>query len=397
MGRSFYPLTGATAVEDFQDHNTFEIPDQRVIYRMTSRDDGYWMQQNVLEADGGVLATLEKRIDYVVGSGRHSRSYLTRENDRLYQMPICWYPDKPGWDLCPGYDLENRFFTRKVDDDCLSCHNARMPQEPAGSGVYGDDVPYGIDCQRCHGPGEAHVAKWHNPPSQMPAVDDTIVNPRNLTRTGRMQVCMQCHMGDAETTERVTMKPGGVMGYRPGGHLQDYLDILSVTPPRENRFGLSSQADRLVLSRCFKESGGALDCLACHNPHSSVYAEDRPADLFRNACLTCHTVDSCEIQEPERRTRNEHDDCTACHMRKAEPADQRFTQFTDHWIRRSIDSPAPPAPADGKVLMARVLPGFAPANKARAALNQGKAYLFKKTNSVYGKNISWALPEAHLR
>jgi tetratricopeptide (TPR) repeat protein len=92
-------------------------------------------------------------------------------------------------------------------------------------------------------------------------------------------------------------------------------------------FGLSAQADRMILSRCFTESDGRLECLSCHDPHVSIYREDRPADYFRQKCLACHQVEECSGPE--------HDgDCVACHMRRAEPDDQRFAEFTDHWIRR---------------------------------------------------------------
>ena len=42
----------------------------------------------------------------------------------------------------------------------MSCHNGypRTPVEDDGCGPrFGDTLPEGIDCQRCHGPGQAHV------------------------------------------------------------------------------------------------------------------------------------------------------------------------------------------------------------------------------------------------
>jgi predicted CXXCH cytochrome family protein len=93
-----------------------------------------------------------------------------------------------------------------------------------------------------------------------------------------------------------------------------------------------------MLSTCWRASQGRIECLTCHNPHVSVYSPDRPADAFRQACLGCHEVGACAAPAAARRATSPlADDCVACHMRRAEPDDQRFTAFTDHWIRRDIE------------------------------------------------------------
>jgi hypothetical protein len=88
-----------------------------------------------------------------------------------------------------------------------------------------------------------------------------------------------------------------------------------------------------MLSACYDASDGALDCLTCHDPHITVYHEDRPADLFRLACLRCHAEDDCGAPAESRAGTTPPDDCIACHMRRMEPTDQRHAVYTDHWIR----------------------------------------------------------------
>lgn len=397
MGRSFYPLEPDSAVEDFTSDNRLELPDSGLAYEMTARDDGYWMRQAALGAGGEILAEAELRMAYVLGSGNHSRSYLAERDGYLFEMPVCWYPGKPGWDLCPGYEHNNRFFGRAADVSCLYCHNARVPLLPGATNRYGDGMPHGIDCERCHGPGERHVALWRDPPEKIPSRDDTIVNPAKLPRETRIHVCLQCHLGDADGSERVNRAGVDLLEFRPGDLLTDFVDVMTFETPAVNRFGLGGQGDRFLLSRCYRESGGALDCLTCHDPHVTVYAGSTPRDRYRKACLGCHAAGDCGLAEKERRLQSPEDDCAACHMRKAEPADQRFTVFTDHWIRKRIDPPGPPGPPRTDYAVRPHFPelrgGLGPGEDA---YDRGRALLVMKSGNEAGPRIPWRDVESHL-
>jgi len=390
MGRSFYPLSEEVAVEDFTSSNRLELPVDGLAYEMTARPDGFWMRQIAVGEGGHVMAETERRILYVLGSGNHSRSYLTGRDGYLFQMPVCWYPGKPGWDLCPGYEHRNQFFTRAADGSCLFCHNARVPLLPGATNRYGEGMPHGIDCERCHGPGERHAARWRSPPETVPDTDDTIVNPAKLPQELRIHVCLQCHLGDADASERVRREGVDLRDFRPGDHIADWVDVMTFEHPAEDRFGLGGQGDRLLLSRCYRESGGKLDCLSCHNPHVSVYAGETPRDGFRKACLGCHASGDCGLEEAARRQRSAPDDCTACHMRRSEPADQRFTLFTDHWIRKRVDGPGPPGPPRTELSL---IPHFPEERRGYGsgedALDRGRALLVMKVGNEAGPRIPW--------
>ena len=338
MGRSFYPMSARVAVEDFTRENEIEIHESGVRYRMENRDGKYWMRQFVRDSSGKESAVDEHEMVYVMGSGNHCRSYITAQAGKLMQMPVCWYPDGSLWDVCPGYEHNNDNFGREITTSCVFCHNARMEVLPGERSRYREPIPPGIDCERCHGPGQLHVERWskggETPTGEK---DRTIVNPRRLPLELRIQVCLQCHLGDSKAAERVIRYDRSAEDYRPGRPLSDTMILFTYEDPTVSDFGLSAQADRLILSRCYKASGGKLECLTCHNPHVTVYREDRPADIFRGKCLGCHRIDACTGPQAGREATTPHDDCIACHMRKAEADDQAHAVFTDHWIRRRIN------------------------------------------------------------
>src|SRR5579883_2031741 len=75
----------------------------------------------------------EWRIDYVMGSGNHARTYLHRERDgSLIELPLAWYSEKGGsWGMNPGFDSSQFVAPRKISYECMFCHNA-YPRIPAG-------------------------------------------------------------------------------------------------------------------------------------------------------------------------------------------------------------------------------------------------------------------------
>ena len=114
---------------------------------------------------GKQINVMEKRIDYIMGSGNHARAYLHRTPaNTLIQLPLGWYAEKGGyWAMNPGYDRpDHDGFRRPITYDCMFCHNGypRIPaghEQPFAQSVYEGPLPEGIDCQRCHGAGERHA------------------------------------------------------------------------------------------------------------------------------------------------------------------------------------------------------------------------------------------------
>jgi len=335
MGRSFYPLTPERQVEDFGPDNEF-APPGGPLYRMLRRDERYFLRQYLRDSQGRETAVDERELSYVVGSNNHGRGYVTVEDGGLFQAPVCWDPTTTQWILCPGFELANGHFSREISHTCSFCHNGRMVLRPGRRNAYVEPIPHGIGCERCHGPGQLHVQRYLGGAKPTDDPRPTIVNPRKLPPRERIQVCFQCHLGDSSATERVLRLDRDLNDFRPGMPITDVFLPFRFVEPTRHDFGIASQADRLLLSRCYTESGGKLECLTCHNPHISIYSAGRPADYFRKRCLGCHAETSCPA--PAERRASAGDDCVACHMRRGEAVDRRYAQLTDHWIRRDAAS-----------------------------------------------------------
>ncbi len=339
MGRSWYPLTAERAIEDWTTHNVFDVKATGLHYRMFRRDGKFFMRQSLIDPKGRETAVDERELTRVVGSGHHSRTYLVAIGEQLFQAPMCWYTKDAVWDLCPGYEQNNDHFTREIDRTCVFCHNARMERLPGKRNAYVEPIPQGIDCERCHGPGRLHVDRWARGETPTGQGDPAIVNPRRLTAKPRMQICFQCHLGDSKSTERVARIDAPLEDWRPGRPIAAAMVPFRFSETTRHEFGLSAQVDRMLLSRCFIESQGRLECVTCHNPHVTVYRKDRPPDFFTSKCLGCHVKEACTAPASARLATSPPDDCVRCHMRKGEPSDHRHADFTDHWIRKRIDEP----------------------------------------------------------
>lgn len=291
-------------------------------------------------ADGARLDTLEQEVDFVLGSGQHARTYLYRTpGGELYQLPLAWYAQERRFAMAPGFDRrDHEGVTRRVRRECLFCHSA-YPDAPAGSDArfapqrFPAHLPDGLGCQRCHGPGQAHVVAARRGRPDLAAVRRAIVNPARLPRERRVEVCYGCHLQPSVALPGVRRFARGDWSFRPGQALLDYLvpvDAEYADEPATARFEINHHPYRLRQSRCFQARPGQLDCLSCHDPHRKPAPEQRAAH-YRAACLSCHAADAC--------TRPAHaqpddSDCVSCHMPPRRPSDVVRVVMTDHLIQR---------------------------------------------------------------
>ncbi len=294
-----------------------------------------------------VLAQADMDIQYVMGSGTRGRSYLFERDGYLFQSPISWFTQKAGWDLSPGFEA---FYPpeRVIEPSCLFCHSNRAEPVEHARNQYHLPVFRGhaIGCERCHGPGELHVALKRAGSVAEEAVDYTIVNPRHLSGELREAVCQQCHLQGERRLERAGRK---TFDYRPGLPLFEFWAVFVMDPAVSPTRKAVGQVEQMQMSRCFARSGGQLGCISCHDPHAVPSAEDRVA-FYRGRCLNCHGPDLArppaargnEIQAPDcslprdLRLRQQKDDsCVACHMPRFKSSDIAHTAVTDHRVLRS--------------------------------------------------------------
>ena len=132
-----------------------------------------------------------------------------------------------------------------------------------------------IGCERCHGPGELHVA-WHegalpnlysdagrSTPAEG-AKDNTIVNPARLSRELSEAVCQQCHLqGDVQVTVRGRRHDS----FRPGFPLSDFRHEYRLFASSD--MTVVGHVEQMQQSRCYTESD-SLTCTTCHDPHVNL-------------------------------------------------------------------------------------------------------------------------------
>jgi Flp pilus assembly protein TadD len=280
----------------------------------------------------------EQRVDYIIGSGQHTNSHLFRINGFMYQAPLTWYAQQENWDLPPGFETHNSRFSRMVDVECISCHNA-MPVMEAVSDRRFTFVGNGIDCERCHGPGSAHVnyIQWH-PKNREPQHGKYIINPVKLEMDRLIDVCQRCHLQGNNV-----LKPGKKFtDFRPGMKLSDVFEIyLPEYDGNENTFNMANHAQRLQKSKCFiatnkKGNAKGLTCITCHNPHVSV--SQTKTSVFNTACNGCHQKKGCTIHKQEMLKAGSN--CVSCHMPLTGTLDIPHVSVHDHYIRKPSEKTA---------------------------------------------------------
>lgn len=380
MARSFYRPGADTAVEDFG--VPFEHPVSQRIYEMHLDGDRYTFRRYQRDHRGDPINVFEVDVDWILGSGNHSRVYLYRTSyGELYQLPLAWYADdgrKDGarWGMAPGFDQPRHQGVRRiVQRECMFCHNG-YPEVAEGSDQRGqphlfpEDLPEGLGCQRCHGPGAEHVrvalggissnphltvqdaASTHDDDtrsdptaSTLEPVRASIVNPGRFSAERLNEVCFSCHMQPTVAIFGLRRFGRADYSYRVGEPLHEYfvnLDVDELDAPREERFEINHHPYRLQQSRCYLESPTEMTCLTCHDPHRKVAPAERAAH-YRQVCQSCHQLDACSLDAmaddlPERlRPAVAANDCATCHMPRRSPTDVVQVVMTDHKIQRRPD------------------------------------------------------------
>ena len=329
MGRSFGRATPEKTDATFGEHALVYDTVSNLYYKPFFRDSVMYVLEFRLEGSDTVHQRLE-RIDYIVGSGQHTNSHIVDFNGYIYQAPITYYTQEGRWDMAPGFRGDNIRFDRLLTTEWITCHND-FPDYVEGSLNKYSQMPAGIECERCHGPGEVHAREklaGHIVDTSK-HIDYTIVTPSDLPRDLQMDLCQRCHLqGIAVLNEGKDF-----FDFKPGMRLQD---VFNVFLPRytnsDERFIMASQADRLRLSPCYKES--EMTCITCHNPHQSVEATDK--EKYNDACRNCHGKqqgEGCAAPMAERLA--EGDNCSGCHMPRSGSVDIPHVNITDHYISRN--------------------------------------------------------------
>ena len=112
---------------------------------------------------------------------------------------------EPSWDVQRQEWFHNMDIVRPEQTDqrpvqqwnkhCVGCHVSRQQNEyrPA-TGEYATEwVDFGTSCERCHGPGSAHVEQYTRAAGRATVANVRIVRPTRLDPKTSSMICAQCH------------------------------------------------------------------------------------------------------------------------------------------------------------------------------------------------------------
>ncbi|RMG87930.1 MAG: tetratricopeptide repeat protein [Bacteroidetes bacterium] len=330
MGQSFGRATREKSAAVFDENALVYDSASHFFYFPHFKDSTFYVTEFRLE-NGDTTHKRTEKISYIVGSGQHTNSHILDLNGYLFQAPVTFYTQSQKWDMAPGFKHGNNTrFGRALSPECITCHN-HYPEFVPGSFNKYARVPEGIECERCHGPGEIHVREKLAGivVDTAAGADYSIVNPKRLPRELQMDLCQRCHLQGV-----AVLAPGKTFfDFKPGMKLSDVMNVfLPRYADSHEKFIMASQADRLRLSACYKNS--ELSCLTCHNPHKSVRFADH--SNFNRACLKCHeSLENCSAPANEKQAHS--GDCVACHMPKSGSIDIPHVRITDHFINKTPD------------------------------------------------------------
>ncbi|NJB71936.1 hypothetical protein GGR42_002398 [Saonia flava] len=294
------PVSTNSILGNFEpEDNTLSL--QGVEYQMIYKNKGFY-QEAIYKYPSRDKST--SKMDVVIGSGVKGQSYLTWEEDKLYQLQVSYYRPTNSWINSPSFPATH--YKRPVSDDCLKCHvTFARNRDSLGKGneYYRNQIIYGVDCERCHQPAARHVI-YHreNPEEKEPK---HILKFNELSRQHSLDACAQCHSG-----LRAQSLKGSPFSYVVGENLEEHSKNFYTNRPNNKLDVHANQYGLLTSSKCFIESEN-MDCVTCHNTHKNQRGN---ASYFNQKCLECHNQGSivCGAEFNERKKMGNN--CITCHM-----------------------------------------------------------------------------------
>lgn len=331
MGSSFAKADTNKSIAKIDGHSLIYDEYLNFYYRPFWKDSKLFLEEFRLGSKGDTLYSKKVMVDYVVGSGQHTNSHLFNQKQHFFQLPFTWYAQESKLDLPPGY--ENGFnvrFDRIIGLECMSCHNAMPTGFVKGSENKFTQLPQGIDCERCHGPGEAHVKKIQNGDltDTSKHVDYSIVNPAKLSSQLQFEICQRCHLQG----NMVLKDDKSFFDFKPGMELSSVMDVyLPKREGEEDQFIMASHVDRFKSSKCFQMTENYI-CTTCHDPHISV--KETNLQIFNSKCISCHQSEVV-CTEDQLKIKAQNNNCVQCHMPKSGSIDIPHVSVHDHYVRKN--------------------------------------------------------------
>ena len=241
-------------------------------------------------------------VAVVFGSGARRTSPISVEKGKsMRELRLAYTSAYDSWILAPGaeYEADPLGAPKSTADThrCFFCHATLLDWKEER--LDAEASVLGVHCERCHGPGSAHLQAVLDSES-----DPKIRNPGLLPAREQVIFCSQCHR-------------------QPVFIDVDPEQVLTRDSGLARHAGAS-----LMLSKCFWQSPpeSTISCIQCHDPHRNV---DPEVDPYQKTCLRCHDSPA-EAHRYENVTSASN--CIPCHMRTEQQGFQGVS-YTDHWIR----------------------------------------------------------------
>jgi len=276
------------------DSNVLKTSNPDLLFRMEAKGGDFF--QTAVEGIPPYAISRTEKFGLVIGSGNKGQTYLYWKHDELFQLPVSYWTEI-GWVNSPGYRDGVANFERPIIPRCLECHATYAEAVPPPANRYNpSDIVVGISCEKCHGPGEAHIQHFRSKGTADSS--SAIVNPAHFSRDRQTDLCAWCHAGHG-----TAVQPW--FSYKPGEQLDKYIDLPRPDPNAPIDVH-GSQVELLKKSRCFQSS--PMTCVTCHDVHKPQH------DLadFSRRCLSCHAIQNCGIF-PKRGPAIANN-CIDCHM-----------------------------------------------------------------------------------
>src|SRR5581483_3966424 len=231
------------------------------------------------------LTFTKNDIAFTYGS-KWKQRYFKKVGDDYFALPAQWdvankvwraYKPAQGTDWwLPYYPDDN--MKRPTGPTCDGCHSVNYNIQTK------TPTEWNVGCEKCHGPGSAHVAR----PSR-----DNIVNPVRLAPLRASDTCIQCHSQGKPRQPIIDGKAyDWPVGFHMGMNLSDYWEL------EESKLGETTfthfpdgtahknrmQGNDFVTSVMYTRG---VMCFSCHDVHGT----ENNADLLKPAqvlCLECH-------------------------------------------------------------------------------------------------------------
>jgi predicted CXXCH cytochrome family protein len=305
------PATAASVKGDF---SRGQIKLRGDNYTLRVRGGVYYIIESYLTGK-----PVERRVDYTLGS-RRIQHYLTTTSDgRIVVLPPSWDVLRKQW--FHNFDIGDPDESGEVEAQvwnkhCFSCH---VSQEQKNFNTETIEyktawINFGTNCERCHGPGSDHIARYSaSHPAAGPSHE--IVVQTRLDPARNTMVCAQCH----------SFRDIFVPGYAAGDDYYDYfMPILEYDQPvdkdpaywadgRTRRF--SNDALGFWQSRCFLKGGAT--CVSCHvDAHDTGVEKNPQLRPDANAiCSSCHaSIGKSVAAHSHHSERGAGSSCIECHM-----------------------------------------------------------------------------------